>query len=206
MVCCYAHVPHRLIRASALLLALILACWVAPGGVAHADSPFDDPAFRPPQGGGTSSRAGTTTASIPSIPAGYTEIPPPSSIRNAPAGRPYGQQGPLQNPNDPLAWLQLGFNPGKWLLDSVLGAVSGIILSVAGVFQSLALWGLGTPDGGGSAASGYISDSIMFSTPLQYTIVPGISSSDAAITFNAQLPPPPPITPTIELPLPTPVP
>jgi hypothetical protein len=36
-------------------------------------------------------------------------------------------------------------------------------------------------------------------------IVPGAASSDAAITFNAQLPPPPPpITPTISLPLPTP--
>jgi hypothetical protein len=36
-------------------------------------------------------------------------------------------------------------------------------------------------------------------------IVPGAASSDAAITFNAQLPPPPPpITPTISLPPPTP--
>jgi hypothetical protein len=36
-------------------------------------------------------------------------------------------------------------------------------------------------------------------------IVPGAASSDAAITFNAQIPPPPPpITPTIGLPPPTP--
>jgi hypothetical protein len=38
-------------------------------------------------------------------------------------------------------------------------------------------------------------------------IVPGVASSDAAITFNAQLPPPPPpITPTVGLPPLTPVP
>ena len=35
-------------------------------------------------------------------------------------------------------------------------------------------------------------------------IVPGVASSDAAVTFNAQIPPPPPpITPTASLPLPT---
>lgn len=157
------------IRASALLFALLLACWFAPASVAHADSPFADPAFQPPQGGGANTGTNTTTLAVPAIPAGYAEIPLPSSIHSTFIGSTYRQQGALQNPNDPLAWLQLGFNPGKWLLDSVLGAVSGIILSIAGVFQSLALWGMGTPGEGASAASGFISGSILFSTPLHYT-------------------------------------
>ncbi|NCC36119.1 MAG: hypothetical protein EOM24_29510 [Chloroflexia bacterium] len=35
------------------------------------------------------------------------------------------------NPNHPLAWMSLRLNPGKSLLDSVLGATTGMLSSLA---------------------------------------------------------------------------
>jgi hypothetical protein len=181
MVYFSAFARQQRVRIAAMLITIVIVLWVAPATVAHADSPFDDPQFRLPSGGTTSSgerRGGL--AQIPAIPAGFIEIPPPQRIQSAPLRGPSRQQDPLQNPNDPLAWLSLGFNPGKWLLDSVLGAVSGILLSLAGVFQTLAVWAFGVSSGGNGTAistattaaqsSGYISDNIIFSTPLSYTL------------------------------------
>jgi hypothetical protein len=78
MACYYVRGLHLLLRAGLLLFAIILALWIAPASIVHADSPFDDPTFRPPQGGGIGSGPGATTMSLPTIPAGYIEIPPPS--------------------------------------------------------------------------------------------------------------------------------
>jgi hypothetical protein len=165
------------------LAVLVLAIW--PLTTARADSPFDDPAFRPPQGGVVDGARSPAPALAPALPAGYTEIPPPSSIAGTPARGPFFQQGTPTDPNNPLDWLTLGYNPGKWLLDSVLGAISGIILSVAGIFQSLAVWAFPHASASSNAAitattassSSYISDGIVFSTPLAYTLTWGGSGA-----------------------------
>lgn len=173
-------------RLIALFLGLLLATLTNPLSVAHAGSPFDDPAFQPPQGGTTStdgSRA--SSATLPPLPAGYTEIPPPASIAaNWPRAVLLQQNGDA-DPNNPLAWLNLTYNPGKWLIDSVLGAISGIILSITSIFQSVAIWAFGpavAPSGNAAlaaqtgladASSGTLAGAgIVFTTPLRFTTAP----------------------------------
>jgi hypothetical protein len=56
---------------------------------------------------------------------------------------PLQQAGPQTDPNNPLAWIGLGLNPGKWLIDSVLGATTGMIYSLTSVFEVLARFGNG---------------------------------------------------------------
>ena len=153
MVYFSAFARHQRVRIAAVLIMMVIVLWAAPATLAHPDSPFDDPQFRLPSGGSTSrGEHSGPPAQILAIPAGFIEIPPPQSIQSVPLRRPALQQDPLQNPNDPLAWLTLGFNPGKWLLDSVLGAVTGILLSLAGVFQALAAWAFGASPGGTGTA------------------------------------------------------
>jgi hypothetical protein len=161
-------------RRAACILPVALMLGLAPYQLARAGSPFDDPAFLPPQGGGISS--GTASASVAPLPTGYTELPPPTSFGLAPAyGSPLTQGG---NPNDPLVWLNLTYNPGKWLIDSVLGAISGILLSITSIFQSVAIWAFGpaaAPGGSeGFTASGatIAGEGIVFTTPLRFTTAP----------------------------------
>jgi hypothetical protein len=164
-------------RPAARLLAAALLIVLAPCQLARAGSPFDDPAFQPPQGGTTSSAVPASTVPLSRLPADYTEIPPPTSITAAPAYGSAFQQGG-GNPNDPLAWLNLTYNPGKWLIDSVLGAISGIILSITSILQSVAIWAFGPAAApGGSqrvAASGatIAGEGIVFTTPTRFTTAP----------------------------------
>lgn len=166
--------------AGSVMISVVLALFlVVPS--AHADSPFDDPTRLRPQGGGTGAneanqRAGAA-APLPDIPAGYTELPPPllASARaraNSITSLAPLQQGPETNPNNPLAWIGLGLNPGKWLLDSVLGATTGIIYSLASVFEVLGRFGNGqVVDLSGSINSA--SDAafnMLFTTPEELTI------------------------------------
>lgn len=159
-----------------LTLVLLLA---AP---AYADSPFDDPAYQRPAGGGTAgsaaSRGTPGDAALPALPDGYRELPPPliSAARPSSDGAdglalPL-RQTPETNPNNPLAWISLGLNPGKWLLDSVLGATTGIIYSLASVFEVLGRFGNGQiVDLSGSISSA--SDTafnMLFTTPESLTI------------------------------------
>lgn len=171
----------------AVLTALLLAA-VVPLGVARAGSPFDDPDFQPPQGGGTSIPGASAAAPAPALPAGYTEIPPPSAMVSRPARGQLLQQT-ASDPNDPLTWLNLTFNPGKWLLDSVLGAITGILLSITSVLQSVALWAFGSAAAPGGVAAQQIGVSasdatlngagIVFTTPVRFTTAP-----DGALNAN----------------------
>lgn len=85
---------------------------------------------------------------------------------------PQQQTGPQTNPNNPLAWIGLGLNPGKWLLDSVLGATTGIIYSLASVFEVLGRFGNGqVVDLNGTITT--VSDNafgFLFTTPEDLTI------------------------------------
>jgi hypothetical protein len=129
-----------------ILLALFLA---AP--IARADSPFNDITQPRPQGGGAGATGEPSSSGAPVLPAmlpGYAELPPPlllaaRSRAALPSAAPQQQQGPQTDPNNPLAWIGLGLNPGKWLLDSVLGAATGMIYSITAVFEVLARFGNG---------------------------------------------------------------
>lgn len=167
---------HRLFAALVVISAVTL---LTP--TAHADSPFDDVTKIRPQGGGTGSvrEQGDTRSNnfaVPPIPSGYTEIPPPLlSGTGQLAGRATStplQQSQQINPNNPLAWIGLGLNPGKWLLDSVLGAMTGIIYSFASVFEVLGRFGNGqVVDLNGSITS--TSDAafgFLFTTPEYLTV------------------------------------
>lgn len=178
----WLHDHRRFIRfVGSILISLVLALFLAVPLV-HAESPFNDPTRPRPQGGGTggtelSSPAGTM-APLPAIPAGFSELPPPllspaRSLGNAaPALAPFQQQTPETNPNNPLTWIGLGLNPGKWLLDSVLGATTGILYSFASVFEVLGRFGNGqVVDLSGSINSA--SDTafnMLFTTPEALTI------------------------------------
>jgi hypothetical protein len=79
---------------------------------------------------------------------------------------------PPVNPNNALAWLPLELNPGKWLVDSVLGSMSGVIFSSASIFETMGRFGGGevvnmdgSVDTSRSAAFGFL-----FQTPEQVTI------------------------------------
>jgi hypothetical protein len=169
-------VPALRRSAAVAMAAAVFALW--PLSSAQAGSPFDDPTFHLPQGG--SSAGSTQPMAIAALPPGYIELAPPASSVAIPAYRPSVQQTTPTDPNNPLDWLSLSYNPGKWLLDSVLGAISGIVLSIAAIFQSLAVWAFphAAPSGGAAiaapaASSPYISDGIIFSTPLEYTLTWG---------------------------------
>lgn len=126
-----------------ILLALFLA---APS--ARAESPFNDITQPRPQGGGNGAASESASPGAPALPAmlpGFAELPPPLAARSR-APLPYAtlqQQGPQTDPNNPLAWIGLGLNPGKWLLDSVLGAATGMIYSVTAIFEVVARFGNG---------------------------------------------------------------
>lgn len=174
------HRRHILIVGS-MLISLVLVLFLAVP-LASAESPFNDPNRSRPQGGGSGTTATTTespsTARLPSIPAGYAELPPPllsaagASPSAVTAMAPQQQAGPQTNPNNPLAWIGLGLNPGKWLLDSVLGATTGILYSLASVFEVLGRFGNGqVVDLNGSITT--ISDNafgFLFTTPESLTI------------------------------------
>lgn len=166
----------RFIRfAGSVLLSLVLALFlIVPP--ASAESPFNDLTQPRPQGGGTGT---TVTASeLPSLPTGYAELPSPLLASAGAANNasvvlaPQQQAGPQTNPNNPLAWIGLGLNPGKWLLDSVLGATTGILYSLASVFEVLGRFGNGqVVDLNGSITT--ISDNafgLLFTTPESLTI------------------------------------
>jgi hypothetical protein len=164
---------------------VLLIALASPIDIARAGSPFDDPAFQPPQGGTTGTgEAPTTTALLPPLPVDYTEIPPPLPIASTTLHSGLLQQGGAGDANNPLAWLNLTYNPGKWLIDSVLGALSGIILSISSIFQSVAIWAFGPAiASSGSAAltaqAGVANSGdtlagagIVFSTPTRFTTAP----------------------------------
>ena len=99
-----------------------------------------------------------------------------------------GQAG-TPSPNDPLTWLTITYNPGKWLLDSVLGALSAIILSISSILQSVAIWAFGpavAPSTSEALAAHLTAASdttiagegIVFTTSTRFTTAPtGISSA-----------------------------
>ncbi|MEN9938537.1 MAG: hypothetical protein RLZZ387_5116 [Chloroflexota bacterium] len=172
---------RRFIRfAGSILLSLVLLVLAVPA--AHAESPFNDPNRPRPIGGGAGTTAGGEVESVgvtlPAFPGGYTELPSPllnapnRQVNAAPARAPYQQAGPETNPNNPLAWIGLGLNPGKWLLDSVLGATTGIIYSLASIFEVLGRFGNGqVVDISGSINSA--SDTafnMLFTTPESLTV------------------------------------
>lgn len=178
---------RRVLIIGSILFSLVLALFLAVPP-AHAESPFNDPAYQRPAGGGTtgseSSQGTTVGAALPTIPAGYRELPPPlltmarTRANTMTTLAPLQQQAPETNPNNPLAWISLGLNPGKWLLDSVLGATTGIIYSLASVFEVLGRFGNGqVVDLTGSINSA--SDTafnMLFTTPENLTISwPGAS-------------------------------
>jgi hypothetical protein len=140
-----------LLLLSSTLLSLFLALIVTVPSV-HAESPFNDPAYTLPQGGGREEPEVVPeqpdAAALPALPPGFSEVPPPlvfdARLRAfAPVAAPQQQQGPQTDPNNPLAWIGLGLNPGKWLLDSVLGAMTGMIYSITSVFEVVARFGNG---------------------------------------------------------------
>ncbi|PDW05052.1 hypothetical protein [Candidatus Viridilinea mediisalina] len=135
---------RRVLIIGSILISLVLMMLIAVPP-AHADSPFNDVTQPRPQGGGTGS---ITSAELPALPPSFAELPPPllgPAYRPAATGAlaPLQQQTPDTNPNNPLAWMSLSLNPGKWLLDSVLGATTGIIYSLASVFEVLGRFGSG---------------------------------------------------------------
>lgn len=156
-----------LATAGFLIMAIAWVLW--PVSTTHAGSPFDDPDFILPQGGGPGSLISGSTGPKPhiaSIPAGYIELPLPSPLQSGPLRAPLQQDGGA-NPNEPSFWAKLGFAPSKWLLDSTLGAITGFFYSVSAVFQSIGLWALGGPDN----PSGFMTkNNLIFQTPLSYTL------------------------------------
>lgn len=174
--CIVSFWSARVFAAFALLGILVL---FVP--TAHADSPFGDVTRTRPMGGGTGSIADSQNlpsnkTTLPGIPQGYTELPPPltSALQPREATTTFAplQQTQQTNPNNPLAWIGLGLNPGKWLLDSVLGAMTGIIYSFASVFEVLGRFGNGqVVDLNGSITS--TSDAafgFLFTTPEYLTV------------------------------------
>lgn len=146
-------------------LALLLLGWPT---AALADGPFADPTYQPPQGGGAAAPAPAHPA--PDLPPTYAELPvfstAPAPAR-LPAGQPLRQDGG-GDPADPSTWYDLLFNPGKWAMDSVLGAISAFLYSVSSMFSALGLWAFGGPDTG---AEGYVAaNGIIFMTPPHLTI------------------------------------
>lgn len=154
---------------SGILLGLVL--WPL---TAHADAPFHDPDFVVPQGGGP-----TTTTAATGDP---VQAAPPAAPPQLPVGVPLAQQDPggdagPGNPNDPQNWLNLRFNPGKWLMDSVLGSTSGMLYSFSSVFESFADWAT-AESGDGIAGDPHDTRNIMFQTPLDYTMHWGGNGAD----------------------------
>jgi hypothetical protein len=188
------HRRHIACISSALVSLTLMLFMTVPA--AHADSPFNDPAYQRPVGGGTGSsphQGTTTSAALPAIPNGYQELPPPlltaarARANGAASLAPFQQQTPDTNPNNPLAWISLGLNPGKWLLDSVLGAMTGVIYSLASVFEVLGRFGNGqVVDLNGSINSA--SDSalnLLFTTPENLTINwPGASGIGSPLAMH----------------------
>lgn len=156
----HASTRHRLLRPGdarrwlllliSTLISILLALFLAVP-IARADSPFNDITQLRPQGGGAGAAGDSSSSGAPVLPAmlpGYAELPPPlllaaRSRAALPYAAPQQQQGPQTDPNNPLAWIGLGLNPGKWLLDSVLGAATGMIYSITSVFEVLARFGNG---------------------------------------------------------------
>jgi hypothetical protein len=129
-----------------VLVLLALGMLAAP--TAHAESPFNDIRQLPPQGGGGAETApDPTQPAVPRQQVAAALVPPPQLVGApstlAPQDSVFAQQDPATNPNNPLAWIGLGLNPGKWLLDSVLGATTGILYSLAAVFEVLGRFGNG---------------------------------------------------------------
>jgi hypothetical protein len=158
---------NRKIGAIGLLVALVLL--LRPTAV-RAGSPFDDPSFQSPQGGGAGVE-GSSTAPVAAIPPGYTELPAPrSGPHSAPPLRPL-QQGPF-NPNDPLQWVMQQFSFGTWVSNTFLGSVTGLLLTIAGVLETVAAWGFGElidQDNPISPTGELTLQSVMFGTPENYT-------------------------------------
>lgn len=143
------HHRHRMfiLFAGCVLISLVLALFVAVPA-AHAESPFNDVTRPRPQGGGAGSVGTATSGALPAIPPGYAELAPPLTLGGASPSLttralPLRQGQPQTEPNNPLAWIGLGLNPGKWLIDSVLGATTGMIYSIAAVFEVVARFGNG---------------------------------------------------------------
>ena len=144
------HQRRWLLLLISTLISMVLAFFLAVP-TAHADSPFNDVTQPRPQGGGTgvtSVQSPAGAAALPALLPGYAEMPPPLMLAARSrsvvlAAAPQQQQGPQTDPNNPLAWIGLGLNPGKWLIDSVLGASTGMIYSITSVFEVIARFGNG---------------------------------------------------------------
>ncbi len=131
------------------LISVVLALFLAVPP-AHAESPFNTITQPRPQGGGAGTSrlpAQAGAAARGALPPGYTALPPPLHLvtrsNSTAAAAAQQQQGPQTDPNNPLAWMSLSLNPGKWLIDSVLGASTGMIYSLASVFEVIARFGNG---------------------------------------------------------------
>jgi len=154
------------------LVVIGLALALALPSTAAAGSPFADDDYRPARGGGTGTGTGTGSSGVGGTggwedgtggEAGYQPLASPGAAPLA--------ADPI-NPNNALAWLPLELNPGKWLVDSVLGSMSGVLFSSASVFETLGRFGGGevvnmdgSVDSSGTAVFGFL-----FQTPEQVTV------------------------------------
>jgi hypothetical protein len=148
------------VRATPLLLVALALALTCPTSVA-ADSPFADLDHLPPMGGG----APRALASAQSPPVAPALTVPESPIMALPAVQENDNGGDL---SDPLSYLDMRFGPGKWLFESVLGSIAGLLNTVAAVFKTFGLWAVGGPANG---AAGYLTDAnLIFTTPATYTV------------------------------------
>lgn len=117
---------------------------------AYADAPFHDPDFVVPQGGGPTTTTMATGDPVQAAPPAFPALTPPLIPRTN--DDPGGGRGG-RNPNEPLDWLDMAFNPGKWLLDSVMGALAAVVNSLAGLCKAFGLWALGLESPAGATVA-----------------------------------------------------
>ena len=108
---------------------------------------------------------------------GATPLPP-----SRPATNPLPPTSLTIAPNNPLAWMGLGLNPGKWLLDSVLGATTGMLFSITAVLESFARFANGqiVDLNGQITSTSNTAFGFLFTTPEALTVAwsgaPGLGS------------------------------
>lgn len=174
-------VRHRFMRIRVLwrvtgisvLLGIALALFLA-APAAYADSPVNDVTQPRAHGDETGAEAPGSVVT-PAVIVHTPYLPPVVSSYPqafAPVTVIQQQQDPQVDPNNPLAWIGMGLNPGKWLLDSVLGAMTGLIYSFASVFEVLARFGNGqiVDLNGQITAASNTAFGFLFTTPESLTV------------------------------------
>ena len=151
--CCVARVRRRSRYGTVLSLAVpmtiattivLLLVWtpaaVAAGSPVNASPRWQHPAALTATAERWQAPVATSFAQ-PTAPVSLVPTPLPVATPLAPlrpATAPLPPSSLTVSPNNPLAWMGVGLNPGKWLLDSVLGATTGMIYSIAAVLETFA--------------------------------------------------------------------